>query len=173
MSYKRLWVLLEGSDDERFFEKIKPTFEKKFDFVQSWKYAQEPPKKTRNFLKSIKSMKSAYLFWADINSLPCISAKKDATKKIFSRRLDEDNIIVIIKEIESWYLAGLDNRSCKEIGISSFSNTDEITKERFNSLIPKKYDSRIDFMIEILKRFSIETAKKKNRSFNYFMVKAS
>jgi len=38
-------------------------------------------------------------------------------------------------------------------------------------LIPKKFTSRIDFMSEILKKFSIEIAKQKNNSFQYFVEK--
>ena len=34
--------------------------------------------------------------------------------------------------------------------------TDDLTKEDFNRLIPGKFDSRIDFMFEILKYFSID-----------------
>ena len=34
---------------------------------------------------------------------------------------------------------------------------------------PGKYDSRIDFMFEILKYFSIDSARKKNHSFRFFV----
>ena len=45
--------------------------------------------------------------------------------------IDKDKIIVVIKEIESWYLAGLDNKACKQLKIKNFANTDNITKEKF------------------------------------------
>ena len=91
--------------------------------------------------------------------------------EIYEQKLAGDKIVIVIKEIESWYLAGLDEKQCKELGIKSFQETNDITKEQFNSVIPTKYDSRIDFMAEILKRFSIETAKSKNNSFQYFIEK--
>ena len=84
---------------------------------------------------------------------------------------DKDKIIVVIKEIESWYLAGLDNEVCRQLKINNFADTDNVTKEKFNALIPKKFTSRIDFMLEILKNFSIEIAKQKNNSFRYFVEK--
>ncbi len=172
MAYKRLWILLEGNDDERFFERlIKPIFENTYDFVRSWQYAQTQTKKVKSFLRSIESMNSDYFFWGDINSLPCLTAKKNKIKREYGIRIDIKNVIIVVKEIESWYLAGLNDIARKELGIRTFSNTDNITKEKFEELMPKKFDSRIDLMVEILKRYSVETAKQKNRSFNYFMSK--
>ena len=172
MKYKQVWILLEGDDDERFFEVIiKPALENKYDFVRAWQYAQEPRKRTRDFLKSIKAMNSDYLFLADINDLPCVTAKKQKIVKKYNNIIDVRTVIVVVKEIESWYLAGLDDKSCKELKIRTIRRTDNITKEQFNKRIPQKFDSRIDFMVEILKRFFVETAKKKNRSFAYFTKK--
>jgi len=78
---------------------------------------------------------------------------------------------VVKIEIESWYLALLDNNTCRKfkIKLSKIKNTDHITKEQFNALIPKKFDSRVDFMIEILDCASIETARQRNTSFKYFI----
>jgi len=173
MVYRRMWILIEGNDEQRFFESkvIKPIFDKNYDFVQIQTYAQEPPKRIKNFLKSIKAMNSDYFFFRDINDAPCVSFRKENIKGKYGRRIENNNIIIVVKEIESWYLAGLDNKSCEELGIRSFNDTNTLTKEEFNSLKPNKFDSRIDFMVEILKRFSIETAKKKNVSFNYFISK--
>ncbi|MFZ2146879.1 MAG: hypothetical protein WAV28_06635 [Sedimentisphaerales bacterium] len=172
MAYKRLWVLLEGNDDERFFERlIKPIFENTYDFVRSWQYAQTQTKTVKDFLRSIKSMSSDYFFWGDINNLPCVTAKKNRIKRRYGVRIDLNNVIIVVKEIESWYLAGLDDKVCKELGVRTFRKTDNITKEKFQELMPRKFDSRIDFMFEILKRFSMNTAKRKNKSFNYFTTK--
>ena len=77
MPYKRLWVLLEGNDDERFFERVmKPLFGNAYDFVRPWQYAQKQTKKVKAFLQSIKSMNSDYFFWGDINRLPCVTEKR-------------------------------------------------------------------------------------------------
>ena len=87
------------------------------------------------------------------------------------RAVDEDRIIVVIKEIESWYCAGLRDEDLKKFKIYSSKTTDTITKDQFNKLIPKVFTSRIDFMLETLKWFSIEIAKQKNKSFSYFIEK--
>ena len=174
MSYRRLWVFVEGSDDERFFTSvIEPICQETYSFVKPFRYAQEKAEKVQAFLQSVRSMRSDYLLWGDINSLPCVTAKKDRLIADHGQALTAKNIIVVIKEIESWYLAGLDSEASKKLGIKVPGKTDELTKEDFDSLVPRKFDSRIDFMIEVLKRFSVATARKKNRSFDYFMSSLS
>ncbi|MCX5636512.1 MAG: hypothetical protein NTX52_02310, partial [Planctomycetota bacterium] len=159
--YKRMAVLLEGPDDERFFDAvIRPMLEKQYDYVQTWKYAGEKKERTKNYLRSILAMKSDYFFLKDINTSPCITAKKQDVQKDYKKAIDSVNVIIVIREIESWYLAGLDDKSCKSLSLSKLSHTDDITKEQFEKLISEKF-VRIDFMIEILKRFSIETSKQK------------
>jgi hypothetical protein len=172
MPYKILFIFVEGNDDKRFFNKIiEPKLQKKYDCVKMICCAELKKKKIENFIKSIKSMgadyKADYIYVKDINASPCVFEKKQKVKKHLNI-IDEDKMIIVIKEIESWYLAGLDIKESKKFKIKNFSFTDDITKEKFNTLINKKFDSRIDFMLEILKVYSIKTAIKKNKSFKYF-----
>ncbi len=169
MGYRRLFIWVEGEDDERFFKNIlEPKLQKKYDWVETRRYVTLKKEKINNFLKSIKGMGADYIFVTDINNSPCVIAKKQETQNKL-RNIGSDKIIVVIKEIESWYLAGLGDAECNRFDIRTFNDTDEIIKEQFDSLIPKKFDSRIDFMIEVLKIFSIEVATQKNRSFRYFI----
>ena len=170
--YKRLFILIEGPDDGRFFQLIiKPLFEIKYSNVVIWEHASKSPQKTKNLINSINAMPSDYIFVTDMNSAPCITRRKEA-KLSKLNNLNKDRIIVVIKEIESWYLAGLDDLHCKKYKIPSYKFTDGITKERFDSLIPRKFGgSRIEFLQEILKYFQVKTAKQKNKSFNYFLEK--
>ncbi|MBA7514464.1 hypothetical protein ES705_06493 [subsurface metagenome] len=168
MSYRRLFIWVEGGDDLRFFDRIiKPMLKGKYDLVEVRSYAKLRKEKISSFLKSIKSMKAGYIYVTDINDSPCITARKqeilDEVKNV-----DENRIVVVIKEIEGWYLAGLGIRQCKDLGICTLNSTDKITKEQFDGLIPREFYSRINFMLEILNCFSISVAKQKNRSFKYF-----
>jgi len=168
--HKRLDVFLEGPDDVRFFDAIlRPILESKYEYVQTWQYASEKRERTKNYLRAIRAMKADCLFLKDINTSPCVTAKKEAIQKAYRKVIEQANIFIVVLEIESCYIAGLDNGNCKQLGIHVSARTDKIAKEQFNGLIPKKFDSRIDFMVEILKRFSIETAKRKNKSFHYFI----
>lgn len=167
----KLFIFIEGNDDERLFNRIIiPMFQKKYDKVQLWKYAQKKNSKIFQFLKSIQAMNADYIYVADNNGSPCITDRKQRIETDF-QNIDKNRILVVVREIESWYLAGIDDESSKNFGIKSFSNTEHINKSAFNDLKPKRFNSRIDFMSEILKLFCIDTAKMKNGSFSYFIEK--
>jgi hypothetical protein len=171
MVYKQLFIFLEGDNDERFFNRIvKPRFEVKYDEIKTIKYSQMKIQKIISFINSIKSMQADYIFVTDINQSPCVSAKKNALKSKFNS-LDEDKIIVVIKEIESWYLAGLDEITCKNLKIKHLKDTNHVTKQQFHNLISETNYTELEFRLSILEHFSIETAKRKNNSFNYFCNK--
>ncbi len=169
--YKMLYILIEGDDDERFFNKIiKPAMNERYDYIQLWRHAQKSDTDVSKFIKSIKQMNADYIYVTDLDDMPCVTKKKQKIIMDISR-IDDGNIIIVKKEIESWYLSGLDKKSSKKCGLKSLNCTDEINKEAFNYLIPKKFDSRILFMIEILKLFSLDVAKEKNQSMKYFIDK--
>ena len=172
MPYRRLFIWVEGPDDVRFFEAVvKPIFDEQYDFVVIRPYSGEKPEKISNFLKSIKAMDADYLFVTDINSHPCVTSRKERKLQKY-QNLDTERLVVVVKEVESWYLAGLDSSNSKRLGIPPLANTNTLTKEQFDELVPrKKFDSRTDFMLETLKWFSIEVAKGKNQSFAYFARK--
>jgi len=166
---KRLFIMVEGEDDIRFFGRIiKPLFISRYDSVEIIPYASIRRTKVNNFLKSVRMMKSDYIFVADIDTERSVRDKKQILYYHFSN-IESGSIVVVIKEIESWYYAGLPRETELSLGIPNLSSTDELTKEDFNTLIPRKYDSRIDFMFEILKFFSMDTARMKNNSFRFFV----
>ena len=161
--------MVEGEDDIRFFGRIiKPLFVSRYDSVEIIPYASIKRMKVNNFLKSVRQMHNDYIFVADIDTERSVRDKKQILYYHFSN-IDGSSIIIVIKEIESWYYAGLSRESELNLGVPDLSLTNELTKEDFNRLIPSKYDSRIDFMFEILKYFSIESARMKNHSFRFFV----
>jgi len=170
MQYRRLFVCVEGDDDERFVTWIiKPLLERKYDSVEVRKYAKQKKEKFNNMLRSFGRI-GEYLCLVDMNDAPCITARKQAIQDEF-RNIDTERIVVVVKEIEGWYLAGLDEAGCEQLGIPAHDTTDHIAKEDFDHLIPRRFDSRVDFMAEILKCFAVEIAKQKNNSFRYFLGK--
>jgi len=164
-----LYILLEGNDDERFFDKIiKPRFQGKYDLVKLWKYSQQKTNKIGRYIRAINSMGADYIYVADINNAPCVTARK-CSISISCPQASKNNIIVVIKEIESWYIAGLDDNTCRKLRIARTS-TDDITKEQFNQLIPKNA-TRTEVMIDILMNYHLDVAQERNKSLQYFLEK--
>jgi len=165
---KRLYILVEGEDDVRFFGRVmKPLFVPHYDSVEILPYASIKRVKVNNFLKSMAEMKNDYILVADIDTERSVRDKKQLLYHWYPN-VNGNSIVVVIMEIESWYYAGLPAESLQKFGLPTLPSTDGLTKEDFNALIPLAFDSRIDFMFEILKSFSPTTAALHNRSFKFF-----
>ena len=166
MPYKRLYLLVEGDDDARFVDRvIIPRLRGRYDLAQSWRFAQETRRKVNAFLRSIKAMGADYLLLADINAHTCFPKKRTALHEAFSE-LEGEKTVIVVREIESWYLAGLPDDN--PLGVQAPADTSGITKEQFNNTMPKGLDSRISYMIEVLRHFDICSATARSPSFSYF-----
>lgn len=167
-----LYLFVEGSHEREFFVELgEKIFKDKYDEIKLVPYKQETKEWIKNLLKSIKSMGAGYIWFSDLNDSPCVSNRKGKLKEKYID-LDENKIIIVKKEIESWYLALIDDITCRKFKIkpSKVKNTDNIIKEQFDVLIPNGID-KISFIREILKFASIEKARQRNKSFDYFVNK--
>jgi len=171
--YRRVDVLLEGRDDRRFFDAvIRPILQTRYDDVRTWEYAGKSIERRINYLRSIQAMGNAdYLFVSDLDTSPCITERKAHLVNSHKGMIDVSRTIIVKREIESWYLAGMDDRVCRRLGVRVLRRTDGVTKEQFANLMPRRFNSVVEFMTDILTRFRIKTAKGKNRSFRYLMDK--
>lgn len=170
--YRCMHVLVEGRDDREFFDVvIRPILQEQYDCVQIWEYAGATIDKRISYLRSAQAMNADYLFVGDINTSPCVTARKGNLVDRHRNIVDPGRTIIVIREIESWYMAGIGDEARRELGLASLPHTDDVTKEKFERLIPPCFVSVTDFKTEVLKKFSIETAKRKNTSFRYFMSK--
>jgi hypothetical protein len=152
---------------------LKSLLGKKYNRVVIRTYASMKRDKFSALLGAIKAMGADYLVIADYDCSPCVTSKKEWLRQNI-KGLEPGRTRIVIEEIESWYAAGLDEQGIAKFGmpgLEQLAGTDRLTKEQFNDMVPEKFDSRIDFMMEILKIFSLETARKKNRSFEYFLRK--
>ena len=113
---------------------------------------------------------AGYIYVTDINAAPCVMEKKKSIRDGLSE-VEEDRVMVVVPEIEGWYLAGLDSQHSARLGVSELATTDQVTKERFRQLRPSGFNSDLVFMQAILECFSVEAARAKNASFDYFCRK--
>ena len=170
--FRCMHVLVEGRDDRELFNAvIKPMLQGRYDHVEVWEYAQETIERRMGYLRSTQALNADYFFMGDFNTSPCITERKEHLVKCYEPMLNVSHTVIVRAEIESWYLAGVDDKNCRELGIPTIRHTDSITKEQFEKMMPVRFDSVADFMEEILNRFRIDTAKRKNRSFSYLMDK--
>lgn len=178
--YKQLLIYVEGINDRRFLDKvIVPKFgELGYDHVSVEEYKGDGYKgnckKISDFIKNIKKIDDKpninfhYIFLTDHDNYPSIQAKKDAISSRI-RHIEDDKIVVVIIEIEAWYLAGLDENASRKHQLPHLQHTNDITKEKFEEIIPKAYKKlEIPFRLKILEDYCLETAKTKNDSFKYF-----
>jgi hypothetical protein len=169
--YRRLFIWVEGTDDERFFLRVVlPRLDDRYDDIQLTRYAGLTPDKVNNFLTSIRAMNADYIFVSDVDTAPCVTERKAALATKY-RRLDASKIIIVRAEIESWYLAGLDADTCARLKLRSVRDTQTVTKERFFQMMPGEFRSGLDFMVEVLKHHAIDVARAQNPSFDYFARK--
>lgn len=169
--YRRLYIWVEGTDDQRFFNTIvKPRLADRYDDVDVRRYASDTAARVDNFLRGIGAMGAEYIFVSDIDTAPCVTRKKETLQSRFDH-LTGANVVIVKAEIESWYLAGLDADACAALGVRPPRDTEMLTKEQFDQLLPARLPSRDNLMIDMLNHYDIETAKQKNGSFAYFAAK--
>lgn len=168
MAKEKIYLFVEGNDDEIYFRRlIAPLLNKYYKNIEIIKYAQMKKDKVNLFLLSINTLNFDYLFFADKDEYLSINQKKEKLYEKFEQ-LEKEKIIIVVLEIESWYLAGLDERASEILHINYLDSTDNISKEDFNRLYHGRFHSRIDFIYEIIKLYTFEKARQKNKSFSYF-----
>ena len=168
--YRMLWLLVEGDDDERFCEAVlSPVFQARYDHVKIWQYSQQKSSKTVGLIRSIGSMNADYLLLGDIDERPCVTVTKEELATQFSV-LSSDRVIVVRREIEAWYLAGLSEEARRELGLGRVTDAESVTKEQFDQLVGgrRRHTSTME---EILKHYDVEVARQRSPSFRYFLQK--
>jgi len=180
MAYSRILIIVEGLDDENFVrEVLKPVLQDKWQHVETYQWSQKSKKSVLNMIKSVEGMNSSpgekadYLFMADIDSEPCITAKKRAIARRFGKKIRPDRIVVVVKEIEGWYWCGLRAESCEELGVApDIGDTDDMSKEKFERLTPARSTPRL-LRVQILNRYDLAVARRRNRSLEYLLKKCA
>ena len=168
----RLVILVEGNRDEDFIEWIvKPILigAQKYYNVIPYKFARMPKNINKSYIKTVVNMNDDILCLTDITGFPCKRAKKEQVQRDHIGYIGEDKVIIVIREIESWYLAGLSQSCCRRLRIDYYDRTDNIDKEKFHQIIAKsKFKPKWACALEMLRDYEVMLAKQKNRSFNYF-----
>jgi hypothetical protein len=170
MTSKSLLILVEGDDDKKFFSRvIQPEMKKLYQTVTIDDYKQRSPRRVKE--EKIKPFSRAgfdCMFVADADKESSEQIKRASLAKEYG--VKEDKIVVVVRAIEGWYLAGLNEERCKKFKVSNKS-TDSLSKSHFKHICSQKGMTSYEFKTKILNYFSIPAAKRKNESFNRFAIK--
>ena len=170
MYKKWLHILIEGDDDKEFFKRIiNPMLKARYYPIVLWKYRKKKKEEVDSYLERVKNDWDAdYIFVTDNDKLKCVPGKRQEIQRIHGSIHDKRKILLVIRKIESWYLAGLSDDTCRKFGFSPLCTTDGVGKGQFKKLRNISSMPKVVFLQEILRNFDIETAKRKNESFRYF-----
>ena len=177
MDFKQLYIFVEGTDDERFIDKIiKPMLQKSYHHIKIIRYASLKSIVIEGYIKTCKQQNSSdYIFICDLDTIGnqslCVTLKKQKVQNDYGKYIELEKIAVVKEEIESWYLAGITPENMAKFKIKAFEETESIKKEDFEKMIPKNFISKTEFMVEILKTYSIDKATDYNASLSYFKRK--
>ena len=163
------WV--EGDRDRRFFDAlVKPRLEPKYAQVLVKEYRQLKQPVVNRLIRAMGYQGFECRFVADMNAAPCVSSR---LAKLIERHpcLAIEDIVVVATEIESWYLAGITEQGGVELKIKAPASTDGLTKQDLDRLRPDRFDSELDFLIELTRHFDFDLACQRNRSFAHFCRK--
>lgn len=166
--YKILHVLVEGDHDESFVDSVvKPWLvgKNRYNDVIPFRYARRKKEVIEHYINTVNENGEDLICLSDSTHAPCIPGKLDQLVKYEIGKFNLAMIFVVVKEIEGWYLAGINNSCCRRIKVPYLARTDQITKEEFHGLIAKsKYRRRPACRYEMLRNFDLQLASTRNRS---------
>jgi hypothetical protein len=172
MTFRRLFLFVEGDSDERFFRSVaEPTLRRAYQDVQFVQWSRLKREKVLGFLRSLESMKSDYIFVRDLDRYPCATVARDRLLELFPR-LDPDRLQIVKTEIESWYCAGIrEDHPWGTLEIARHPDTRVVTKEIFESSIARQGSLYLPSLLAILESFDLERASRRNESLRRFVRK--
>ena len=159
----RYFFFVEGGSDEYFFRRL-PKLEV-YD-IKIIEYAKLTIEKVNGYLKSLEGCGTPYTFFADADQ----SSVDEKIDKIFQKynKVSRERICIVEREIESWYMAGVDKKFCNISKIKFCRDANEFTKEDFENFLLKCKLERWELEEKIMNAFQIKYAAGRNRTYNYF-----
>ncbi len=171
---KNLFVFVEGKEDIIFVKKVLYNLFMK----HSINIIPIPYQKTRNhdvkkYIKASKANNHDYVLLSDLDShkYECITSRKNQRIEELNDEITPDKIIIVVEELESWCLAGIDESIDEYADFIVPENTDNITKEDFDEILSNTSFNKNKIFNYLSFNFNVDLAVKRNKSFKYFLKK--
>lgn len=171
---KNLFIFVEGKEDIMFVKTILYNiFIKKSINVIPIPYQRTKNHEVKNLIRATKAKNHDYVLLSDLDShtYPCITSRKEQRIKELDNEIESEYIIIVVEELESWILAGIDPNIKEYAEFMIPETTDNITKEDFELIISKTSFNKNKLINFLCFNFNIDLAIKRNKSFKYFLEK--
>ena len=107
----------------------------------------------------------------DSHTYSCITSRKDQRIKELDGEITHDKIIIVVEELESWCLAGIDTNIEEYNEFEIPESTDDITKEDFDKILSNTSFNKNKLINFLSFNFNSDLTIKRNKSFRYFLEK--
>ena len=171
----RLILFIEGDDDERLVKHILTSIANETkSFIQYYQYSTKKKSSIKQYINTIINVNNwDYFFLHDNDHHLCLTSCKEFLCDIFPF-ICISKLIIAIREIESWYLAGLSANLCHNIGLQYIHDTSNVTKEDFSKLFLELNNddmpNLLEFKLFIIENFDLELAVTRNKSLEYMIT---
>jgi hypothetical protein len=166
MVLKKALFLVEGDDDKKFFERIiSPQIKKYYQDVLIRKHIGWTINERTTMISDFQKKSADIFVISDFDKSSCITNKIDKVRTDYNIPV-EVKIFIVKKEIESWYLAGINDFLLNKHSIQEFNDTENLSKKFLNTL-SKRNGSLLEFKLKILNNYSLKTGISKNSSLKY------
>jgi hypothetical protein len=157
---------VEGDDDQRFLERIiSPLLADKYPIIKYFRYAPCVPKEVCNLVRSIETSWD-YFFLADLDQNECLIRKREAVCERM-RAVNLRQVVIVEREIESWYASGVDANTAKKIGFKLPRDSGSFSKEHLLRCVGKKFSTATDIRLALLDSYSLQRARLRSTSLSY------
>lgn len=161
-------LLVEGPTDRRFFERIiLPRARQRGLRFRVVEWSTLTMGERRRIVEDAKRANRKYGFVADQDDHPCVSSKKRSLRRTMDFLADE-RIHVVTREIEGWYLAGLNQRASAQAGVSWSAingGTERIRSTSIAAIDKESFRTRDQLLLAALELFDFYRAVRVSPSF--------
>jgi hypothetical protein len=165
----KIFFFVEGDTDVYFVERLLIPHISELE-SNCFTYANKPKKYQyiRGLIDNITHLADNYVYIrdGDHENPNIIELKRELIQCVGN--LSEENIVVSVFEIESWFLAGLDVIAQAELHLTNdfLNNTHRVTKEKFRSIAQKNNMDDVTLQEYCAQNFELALARQRSTSFD-------
>jgi hypothetical protein len=164
--------LIEGPDDEAFIlEVVRPAVFSDFNF-DFYHHAKKDNRALRQYIRNHRNIGfDTYLFLHDHDKPLICNTNRKSQLLLKYPGVDAARLVLVVIEIESWYIAGVDIRLIPK-GRRWTTNIEKVNKDKFSAIGKANgFGNTAAFRRFCLDNYDLELALSKSPSLRYLVGK--